>query len=100
MQDIHSITERTEEVKNGCVFNECLYFIELNGLWRNSSQQKMLYSKATWVSGPLVTLSPAIGVGSHRGRVHALSDCSEAFISMCMCACAQPHWSSVCSMAV
>lgn len=67
MQDIHSISEKTEELKYERVFNECLYFIELHDVWRNSAQQKMLYSKATCVSAPLVVLSPVTGVGSHRG---------------------------------
>lgn len=38
MKNIHSITDRTEELKGECVFNACLYVIDLFS-WK----QKMLY---------------------------------------------------------
>lgn len=43
MQDIHSISERTEELKYERVFNECLYFIELHDVEKLLAAENALF---------------------------------------------------------
>lgn len=78
MQDIHSISERTEELKYEHVFNECLYLLSFMMCGETPRSRKCFIQRRLvyllhWSSSVLSQVWGPTG-----RRVHALSDCSEA----------------------